>query len=96
MVGLAYAFYFQDNLRMTPRLTLNLGLRYDYAQPMTNRHGSGTFLYETGQYLWDIKNPITGERPNVRRGLIDPDRNNFQPRIGIAYQLSPKIVVRAG
>jgi hypothetical protein len=96
MVGLAYAFYFQDNLRLTPRLTLNLGLRYDYAQPMTNRHGSGTFLYETGQYLWDIKNPITGEPPNVRRGLIDPDRNNFQPRIGIAYQLSPKIVLRAG
>lgn len=96
MYGKTYSLYLQDNWRVTDRLTLNLGLRWDFAPPMINRHGSGTLIYETGQYVWDIKNPITGEAANIRRGVIDPDTNNFQPRFGVAYQVNPKTVVRLG
>ena len=96
MYGKAYSLYLQDNWRVTDRLTFNLGLRWDFAQPMINRHGSGTLIYETGQYVWDIANPITNEAATIRRGVIDPDKNNFQPRLGIAYQINPKTVVRAG
>lgn len=95
MYGNAYSAYVQDNWRVNSRLTVNLGLRWDYAAPMINRKGSGTFIYETGKYVWDITNPITNEPANIRHGVIEPDRNNFQPRIGIAYQVNPRTVVRS-
>lgn len=95
MYGNGYALYLQDTFRMNSKLTVNLGLRWDYAAPMINRNGSGTFIFETGQYVWDITNPITGEAANIRRGAIDPDYNNFAPRVGIAYQFDPKTVVRS-
>ena len=94
MHGNTYGLYIQETFRATPRLTLNLGLRWDYASPMINNFGSGTFIWETGQYVWSKQNPITGEPPNISPGAIDPDYNNFQPRFGIAYELTPKTVVR--
>lgn len=81
---------------MTPRLTINLGLRYDYASPRVNEIGSGGLIWETGLYYWNKTNPITGAPANISPGVIPPDRNNFAPRFGIAYQISPKTVVRAG
>jgi len=95
MFGNAHSLYAQDNWRLTPRLTLNIGLRYDYASPMVNRNGSATFIFETGEYVWNQTNPITGDPANTSRGLIPPDRNNFQPRFGIAFQFNPKTVVRS-
>ncbi len=96
MYGPAYSLYLQDNWRFTERLTVNMGLRWDFAKPMRNRHGSGTLIQETGQYVWDITNPITNEPATIRRGVIDPDVNNFQPRFGLAYQLNARTVIRAG
>jgi hypothetical protein len=93
--GNAYSLYLQDNWRARSRLTLNLGLRWDYASPMINSIGSGTFIYETGQYVWSKKNPITGEPANISAGVLEPDRRGFQPRVGIAYQIDSKTVVRA-
>lgn len=94
MYGNAFSLYLQDNWRVNKKLTLNLGLRYDYASPMINRYGSGTIIYETGQYVWNQTNPITGEPANTTSGVIPPDRNNFQPRVGIAYEINPKTVIR--
>ena len=65
-------------------ITLNLGLRWDYASPMINKIGSGTFVYETGEYVLDTTNPITGAPATIPLGSLVPDRNNFQPRVGIA------------
>ena len=95
MHGNAYSLYLQDNWRATPKLTLNLGLRWDYASPLINSNGSGTFVWETGQYLWNKQNPITGAAPNVSAGMIDPDYHNVQPRVGIAYQLDRNTVIRS-
>jgi len=95
MRGYAGGVYAQDSWQITPKLHLNLGLRWDYTPPMINQVGSGTFEWETGQYYWDTKNPITGEPANIRRGTIIPDKNNFAPRAGIAYTISPKTVLRA-
>jgi len=91
----SYGYYVQDGFRVTPKLTLNLGLRWDYAAPMINSFGSSTFMWETGQFLWDIKNPITGAPANVRRGGVAPDYRSYQPRVGIAYSVTPNTVVRA-
>ena len=90
-----YAAYVQDSFRVTPKLTINLGVRYDFFPPSKNQHGSGTFSWELGKYVYDLPNPSTGAPGNLRRGLIDPDYNNFQPRIGLAYQISPNTTLRA-
>jgi hypothetical protein len=95
MSGNAYSLYIQDNWRATRTFTLNIGLRYDYARPLVIQSGLGTFIWETGEYVWDQTNPITGEAATIRPGGIPPDRNNFAPRAGIAWQLSPRTVVRS-
>jgi len=89
-----YSLYVQDTWR-NGRLTLNGGLRYDYNAPPVNAYGLGTYYYEQSDYVFDIKNPITSASPTIRRGGITPDRNNFAPRFGFAYQVTPTIVVRS-
>lgn len=89
-----YGLYLQDTWR-NGRLTLNGGVRYDYNAPPVNADGLGTFYYEKGTYVFDQKNPITGAAATIRRGGITPDRNNFAPRFGFAYQVTPKTVVRS-
>jgi outer membrane receptor protein involved in Fe transport len=82
-----WAGFAQDNWKVAPRLTLNLGLRYEYAQPMYNARGyHGTF----------IPNIQSTVRPNAPKGLLYPgdqglpralyypDKNNLAPRIGFA------------
>jgi len=95
MITKYYAGYVQDSFRITPKLTLNLGLRYDFSPPSLNQHGSGTFSWELGKYVYDLPNPSTKAPGNARRGLIDPDYNNFQPRVGLAYQIGRNTTVRA-
>ncbi|MBZ5652607.1 MAG: TonB-dependent receptor [Acidobacteriia bacterium] len=101
-----YAGYFQDDFRITPRLTLNLGLRYEYFSPIKEAHDEAATFDFASQSLIVPKEqhmeltPILGESiPILRtgsRGLIDPDRNNFAPRVGFAFQLTNKAVLRGG
>ena len=67
-----FAGYFQDDLKLTPRLTLNLGLRYEY---WTNPVGDETQALNA---ISDVPNVITFRKPKT-------DVNNFAPRIGFAY-----------
>lgn len=94
-----WAFFAQDDWKMRPNLTVNLGLRWEYFAPLTERDGvlSNLVLGSPGQEL-------TGARLVVTKELYPPDRNNFGPRLGFAY--SPdwgkglfsdnKLVVRGG
>jgi outer membrane receptor protein involved in Fe transport len=67
-----FAGYFQDDLKLTPRLTLNLGLRYEY---WTNPVGDENQALNA---VSDVPNVITFRKPKT-------DVNNFAPRIGFAY-----------
>jgi hypothetical protein len=85
-----YAFFLQDDFRVTSKLTLNLGLRYEYETPRTERYNRATRGFDGangGSLVY-----ASAEQ----RGIYNPDRNNFAPRLGLAYSWSPKMVVRMG
>ena len=89
--------FLQDDVRINSRLTLNIGLRYEYNQLPYDKNGRlSAFDIRTGNILFASTNPITGEAPNVRRNITDPDWNNFAPRFGFAYLLTKKTTVRSG
>lgn len=89
-----YGAYVQDTWRHR-RFTVDAGLRWDYAAVPVNRLGMGTVDPDTGVYVWDIRNPITGAAPNIRRGGTPPEKHAFAPRLGIAYTINPRTIVRA-
>jgi TonB dependent receptor/Carboxypeptidase regulatory-like domain len=107
-----YEFFFQDDWKITPRLTLNLGLRYEYHPVWQEDNGlQATFDIDSGKiavadegfskisplvppgYVEIVKASSLG-LPSWT--LIRTDKNNFAPRIGIAYRLTNNTVVRTG
>jgi hypothetical protein len=85
-----FSGFLQDDWKATPKLTLNLGLRYDYATwPYEGADRLTNLDPETGQLFTPANSPYG-------RSLIRPDRNNFAPRLGLAYQLDEATVLRAG
>ncbi len=84
-----YFLFLQDDFKLTPQLTLNLGLRYEYATPPREKENRfANFDPKTGKEVF--------ARPGgtFERALIHPDRNNFAPRFGFAYQAAQRWVIR--
>ncbi len=100
-----YAGFFQDDFKITNRLTLNLGLRWDYESPARERFDrmvqsldfaapSPIAAQATGLNLKGaVRFANVGGAP---RGSFTPDKNNWAPRLGFAYRLGEKWVVRGG
>src|SRR5262245_57333979 len=84
-------YYGQDTWRVTPKLTVAYGLRLDVINPQTvNDPGNGGFVdTTTGEVI------VAGAGGNDLNGGVE-NSLNFAPRLGIAYQMSDKTVVRAG
>ncbi len=88
----ASMFFAQDDWKVNSKLSLNLGLRYDFITPaleasnaQTNfdPSGGGSLLFASGGSL-------------ENRGLVKPDINNFAPRVGAVYKLDDKTLIRGG
>ncbi len=90
----SYNFYANDNWRIRPNLTLNLGLRYEYNTPGVDAQNRAN-LYDPATH--SLVPVGTGDMP---RGGYNGDRNNFGPRLGIAWmpgkQATGGTVLRAG
>jgi hypothetical protein len=101
-----YAAYMQDDWKVSNRLTLNLGLRYEIFTTVKEHHNQqASFDFATDSLL--APKGVTAQltptlaasipiRATASRGLIDPDLNNFAPRLGLAYKLTNKLVLRTG
>ncbi|HVZ19286.1 MAG TPA: TonB-dependent receptor [Terriglobales bacterium] len=94
-------WYLQDNWRTTQKLTLNLGLRYEIQTAPTERHNVQEY------FDFNAVNPISQDvgfnvpgalvfNDDNNRGLYQTSYKNFAPRIGLTYQVLPKLVFRSG
>jgi len=95
----SYDFFAQDDWRFRSSLSFNLGLRYEYNSPYTEASNRIANLdvapgfTAAAPVLPGGTGPYSGIFPN---SLIQPDRNDWAPRVGIAWKLQKKTVVRAG
>ncbi len=87
-----YSFFGEDSFKITPKFTLNLGLRYDFASPPLegknrmanfNPAGQGSLVFAKSGSLTD-------------RAIVQPDRNNWAPRVGFSWQINDRTVLRSG
>lgn len=107
--GWQYAFFFQDDWRVKPWLTLNLGVRYDLTAPLVEKNDRlSNFIPELGTSVCaggEAHNPTTGalicvsaDSVGLPRSLVKPDKNNIAPRFGFAIRPfnDDKTVIRGG
>jgi hypothetical protein len=99
-----HGIYAGDSIRVTPHLTVNAGVRWDYPGPWTERHNQLiTFQPGAADPLASVTGlPVKGDFALVNsaqrpaRSQTDPHWTLFSPRIGVAYSLSDKLVARSG
>jgi hypothetical protein len=110
-----YGAYFQDDWKATPKLTWNLGLRWEFFGQVVERYGAQANMIPSvpgsAQYLIPTSRqgvslspsfPTTLAKDGIKLGyssepgLTNTPLDNFGPRIGLAYRVTPKVVVRAG
>lgn len=99
--NMAFSPYIQDDIKLTPKLTVNLGIRWDIMVPFTENNNLIVFFDS------NAKNPVADNLPGAMSkfgsctgcaGFNRADLNwkHFGPRIGFAYQIDNKTVVQAG
>jgi len=86
-------FFMGDTWRTTRRLTINYGVRYEYASPLYERDNHVTNFNPSTGALFTIPSNASG---TFGRTTVHPVLDNFAPRLGLAYQITPKLVWRAG
>jgi hypothetical protein len=115
-----FASYFQDDWKLSSKLTLNLGLRWDYFGPINETNGGQANFVPSGppnnvpQYLIpdsgkDNRNLSTSfttllakdgialnSTDKYGQALVQTQKTNFAPRVGFAYEITPKLVTRGG
>ena len=112
-----HGFFVQDDWRIHPRVTLNLGLRYELLTPFNEANSllvnfDPTFVGAGGRRgrfvdpdasVIPLIDPamvsygvVTAEAAGISRGLVNADKNNFAPRLGLAWRLTEGTVIRGG
>jgi len=96
-------YYAQDSFKIRPRLTLVLGLRYEYNSPQYDLHNNIIGFFGAGAQSTVFPNAppgvlYPGDPGTPNRALVNADRNNFAPRFGFAWDIfgNAKLVMRGG
>ncbi len=95
-----WGFFFQDDWKITRKLTLNLGLRYDFDVPRWELQNRYSYLDLNADSPIKLNGtPLKGVlkfNDDERRSPFNADMNNWAPRIGFAYALNEKTAIRSG
>jgi len=83
--------YLQDDFKVNRKLTLNLGLRYEFGTPQWEKDNYLTNFDPAANSLIQAKSGSIADR-----ALVQPDKNNFAPRLGMAFSVTDKTIVRSG
>lgn len=83
--------YFQDDIKLSQKLTLNAGLRYEIVTPQWERDNRLANFNPATRSLVQATNGSVSDRAQVNTPL-----KNLGPRLGLAYSATPKTVIRAG
>jgi len=102
-----YTAYVHDDWKLSKRLTLNIGVRYEYASPWYekldrlamvdfNDARGRLLLAGTSKAFVPVQGVVDSGRPRLPRGLFDADGNNWAPRTGLAFRVNNRTVARGG
>ncbi len=87
-----HSFYLQDDWKLLPTLTLNIGVRYMNESPYHTKYNQ---ISQFNPLLTDTLSGAPGQITHPTSGLFSRDNNNFEPRFGLAWQVREKFVIRS-
>ena len=98
-----YAGYAQDDFRINPKLTVNLGLRYEFEQGLQEKNDEFTVGFDRSR-SWPFQVPGVTLKGGLEYAGVDgypthqsdPSKTKFSPRVGFAWSIDPKTVLRGG
>jgi Carboxypeptidase regulatory-like domain/TonB-dependent Receptor Plug Domain/TonB dependent receptor-like, beta-barrel len=85
-----YSFFVQEDWKPIDRLTVNLGVRYEYYTPFFSPTN------EISMFDPDAGRIVVAGSDGVSRYIVNPDKNDFGARLGVAFMVNPKTTIRAG
>jgi Carboxypeptidase regulatory-like domain/TonB-dependent Receptor Plug Domain/TonB dependent receptor len=90
------AYFVQDDWKLTPTVTLNLGVRYEYSQPIYEVNHKMSTIDPNNPAVILLDGSQQAKAAGYGRGLVDPYYGSVMPRIGFAWSATPKFVLRGG